>query len=60
LSSFKEIGVQLTFCKLEKEHALAILNWRYSFPYDYYNFDADMIQEDLHYLMMQKTTFGQS
>ncbi|KPQ31492.1 MAG: hypothetical protein HLUCCA11_23650 [Phormidesmis priestleyi Ana] len=52
--------MQLTFCKLEKEHALAILNWRYSFPYDYYNFDADMIQEDLHYLMMQKTTFGQS
>lgn len=49
--------MKLTFCKLEKEHALAIINWRYSFPYDYYNFDADTVQEDLHYLIDTKNNF---
>jgi ribosomal-protein-alanine N-acetyltransferase len=49
--------VRLTFCQLEKEHALAIIKWRYSFPYDYYNFDADTIQEDLHYLIDAKNDF---
>ncbi|NJL79449.1 MAG: GNAT family N-acetyltransferase [Richelia sp. RM2_1_2] len=43
--------------QLEKEHALAIINWRYSSPYDYYNFDAETIQEDLHYLIDPKNDF---
>jgi RimJ/RimL family protein N-acetyltransferase len=49
--------VRLTFCKIKKEHALAIIKWRYSSPYDYYNFDADAIQEDLHYLIDAKNDF---
>ncbi len=49
--------LDLTFRPLEKEHALAILNWRYTFPYDYYNFDADTIQEDLCYLLDSKNAF---
>jgi hypothetical protein len=49
--------VRFTFCQLEKEHALAIINWRYSSPYDYYNFDTDTIQEDLHYLIDAKNGF---
>ncbi len=49
--------MRLTFCKLEKEHALAIINWRYSSPYNYYNFDADTIQEDFHYLINAKNHF---
>lgn len=47
----------LTFCQLEKEHALAIINWCYSSPYDYYNFDADTTQEALHYLTDAKNNF---
>jgi len=49
--------VSLRFQKLEKEHALMILSWRYTSPYDYYNFDADTIQEDLHYLLDAKNDF---
>jgi ribosomal-protein-alanine N-acetyltransferase len=49
--------VSFTFRQLEKEHALAILNWRYTPPYDYYNFDADTIQEDLRYLLDSKNAF---
>jgi [ribosomal protein S18]-alanine N-acetyltransferase len=49
--------VRFTFRQLEKEHALAILNWRYTSPYDYYNFDADTIQEDLRYLLDSKNAF---
>lgn len=49
--------MQLTFCQFEKEHALAIISWRYDFPYDYYNFDADTLQEDLHYLLDAKHNF---
>ena len=50
-------GVRLTFQPLEQEHALAILNWRYLPPFDYYNFDADSFQEDLHYLLDSKNAF---
>jgi ribosomal-protein-alanine N-acetyltransferase len=49
--------VQLTFCQLEKEHALVIINWHYSSPYDYYNLDADTIQKNLHYLIDAKNDF---
>lgn len=49
--------MRLTFCQLEKEHALAIINWRYSSPYDYYNFDVDTIQQDLHCLTDAKNDF---
>ena len=47
----------IIFRSLEREHALAILKWRYTPPYDYYNFDADTIQEDLCYLLDPKNTF---
>ena len=46
-----------TFRPLEKEQALAILKWRYPPPYDYYNFNANNIQEDLCYLLAQKNAF---
>ncbi|GEM_PF-3534174 len=49
--------MQLTFCHLEQEHALAVINWRYCSPYDYYNFDTATIQENLHYLIDAKTGF---
>lgn len=49
--------MRLTFRPLEKEHALAILSWRYTSPYDYYNFDADTIQEELCYLLDSKNAF---
>jgi [ribosomal protein S18]-alanine N-acetyltransferase len=49
--------VRLTFRLLEKEHALALLNWRYTSPYDYYNFNADTIQEDMRYLLDSKNAF---
>jgi [ribosomal protein S18]-alanine N-acetyltransferase len=49
--------VRFTFPLLEKEHALAILNWRYTFPYDYYNFDTNTLQEDLCYLLDSKNAF---
>ncbi|MEG4533661.1 GNAT family N-acetyltransferase [Microcoleus sp. D2_18a_D3] len=47
----------LTFRLLEKEQALAILDWRYTFPYDYYNFDANTLQEDLCYLLDSRNAF---
>ncbi|MBD1874648.1 GNAT family N-acetyltransferase [Nodosilinea sp. FACHB-131] len=53
----KEIGLGLTFCQLEKKHASFIVNWRYSSPYDYYNFNADTVQGDLHYLIDAKNNF---
>jgi [ribosomal protein S18]-alanine N-acetyltransferase len=49
--------VRFTFRLLEKEHALAILNWRYTFPYDYYNFDTNTLQENLCYLLDSKNAF---
>ena len=33
--------MRLIFEPLKKEQALAILNWQYSCPYDYYNFNPD-------------------
>lgn len=49
--------MRLTFRLLEKEHALAILNWRYTSPYDYYNFNPNTLQEDLCYLLDSKNAF---
>ncbi|MEO0455650.1 MAG: GNAT family N-acetyltransferase [Cyanobacteria bacterium P01_A01_bin.114] len=42
---------------LEKDHALAILSWKYASPYDYYNFDPDTFQEDLCYLLDSRNAF---
>ena len=53
----RKVEVRFRFRQLEKEHALAILNWRYTSPYNYYNFDTDTIQEDLHYLLDSKNAF---
>lgn len=49
--------MRLRFQPLEKEHALAILNWRYTPPYNCYNFDADTVQEDLCYLLDSENAF---
>jgi len=49
--------VRLKFQPLEKDYALAILNWHYAPPYDYYNFDADTVQEDLCYLLDPENAF---
>lgn len=49
--------MRLIFRPLEKEHGLAILNWRYTFPYDYYNFDTQTFQEDLSYLLDSQNAF---
>jgi RimJ/RimL family protein N-acetyltransferase len=49
--------VKLTFHPLNLDWALAILNWRYTPPYDYYNFDADTVQEDLCYLLDSENAF---
>lgn len=53
----REIGLRLTFCQLEEKHASSIVNWRYSSPYDYYNFNADPVEGDLHYLIDVKNNF---
>ncbi|MGG6265764.1 GNAT family N-acetyltransferase [Leptolyngbya sp. AN03gr2] len=51
--------MQLTFQRLGKEHALAILNWCYAPPYDYdyYNFNPETAQEELEYLLDPKQSF---
>ncbi|MBW4618193.1 MAG: GNAT family N-acetyltransferase [Cyanosarcina radialis HA8281-LM2] len=49
--------MKLTFRQLEEEDALAILNWRYAFPYDYYNFDATALQENLPYMLDPENAF---
>ncbi|PSN13715.1 N-acetyltransferase [filamentous cyanobacterium CCT1] len=49
--------MRFSFRRLEKEHALSILRWRYLPPYDTYNFDADTTQEDLCYLIDPKNAF---
>lgn len=49
--------MKLIFQTLYKDHALAILNWRYTPPYDFYNFNADTVLEDLCYLLDPKNSF---
>lgn len=49
--------VRLTFRALEKDDALAILNWHYAPPYDYYNRDTATIQEDLCYLLESENAY---
>ncbi|MBD2343660.1 GNAT family N-acetyltransferase [Anabaena subtropica] len=49
--------MKLTFKTLQKDHALAILKWRYTYPYDCYNFDANTVLEDLCYLLDPKNAF---
>lgn len=39
------------FCPLETQHALEILNWQYSAPYDIYNFQEENHTTDLNYLI---------
>lgn len=47
----------LTFQTIDREQALVILNWQYSSPYDYYNFNPKTIKEDLCYLLEEKNAF---
>lgn len=49
--------MRFSFRRLEKEHALSILRWRYLPPYDSYDFDFDTVQEDLCYLIDPKNAF---
>jgi [ribosomal protein S18]-alanine N-acetyltransferase len=49
--------VRFTFQPLDRDRALAILNWRYTPPYNYYNFDANTVQEDLCYLLNPENSF---
>ncbi len=49
--------MRLTFQPLQMDHALAILYWRYTSPYDCYNFEADNLQEDLCYLLNPENAF---
>ncbi|MDJ0690919.1 MAG: hypothetical protein QNJ41_20720 [Xenococcaceae cyanobacterium MO_188.B32] len=49
--------MKLKFQKLDRQHALKILNWRYPSPYDCYNFNVDTVQEDLCYLLERKNAF---
>lgn len=49
--------VRFTFRALEKDDALAILNWRYALPYDYYNSVTATIQEDLCYLLEPENAY---
>lgn len=49
--------MSLTFQLLEQEQALAILRWQYSYPCDYYNFNAENAKEDLRYLLDSKNAF---
>lgn len=58
IGGFEQGWVRLTFRPLEKEQALAILHWRYSSPYDYYNFDAKNTKEVLRYLIDSNNAFN--
>lgn len=49
--------MKLRLQTLDRKQALEILNWRYSSPYDCYNFNADTVQEDLCYLLKRKNAF---
>ena len=47
----------LVFQRLNRQQAVAIHNWKYPSPYDYYNFNPETIQEDLCYLLEEKNAF---
>lgn len=49
--------MKLTFLPVNQKHAIAILNWRYPFPYDRYNFNPDNFREDLYNLLDDKNAF---
>lgn len=49
--------IKFEFCPLEKHYALAILNWQYPAPYDFYNFSENHRQADLHYLLDLQNAF---
>ena len=47
----------MIFKPLEREDAIAILNWRYISPYDRYNFDVNTFKQDLSYLLDRQNAF---
>jgi len=49
--------MKFDFQLLKKHHALAILGWRYSAPYDLYNFEPEQRQVDLDYLLNPQNGF---
>lgn len=49
--------MELDFRPLERPHALAILDWRYSPPYDFYNFEPAEHQADLENFLNPKNNF---
>lgn len=46
-----------SFSSMNEESALSIIDWRYSAPYDCYNFSADSIQADLQHLLDLENAF---
>ena len=49
--------MKLIFKPLNREQAIVILNWRYIYPYDRYNFDANTFKQDLSYLLDRQNAF---
>jgi ribosomal-protein-alanine N-acetyltransferase len=49
--------MDFTFRPLQKEDALAVLNWRYPSPYERYTFKANSQPEDLRYLIDPQNAF---
>ena len=49
--------MNLIYKPLNREHAIAILEWRYISPYDRYNFDASTFDRDLSYLLDRQNAF---
>ena len=49
--------MKLVFHPLQQEQARLMLNWRYPPPYDRYNFDTDIPQATLQYLLDSQNAF---
>ena len=49
--------MKLTFQLLKEEHALAIVTWCYTPPYDCYNLAVHTVKENLYYLLDSENAF---